>query len=57
VAIKLYKKNIWNDAKIINIIAAGCFNEYYKVKLVAAYFLLETTELKEDDLDSSDEEG
>ena len=54
VAIKLYKRNIWNDPKTVNIIASGCFNDYYKVKLVACYFLLETTWGHEEE--NSDEE-
>lgn len=53
--IQLYKKNTWNDDKTVNIIAQGCFNDYYKVKLIACYFLIETTEM-EDIEDSSDED-
>ena len=52
--VSLYKKNVWNDPKTINIIAQGVFNDYYKVKLIACYFLIETTEVK--DIESSDYE-
>lgn len=45
--IQLYKKNLWNDVKTVNIIASGCFNEYYKIKLISCYFLIETTLPKE----------
>lgn len=55
IMIALYKKNIWNDDKTVNIIAQGCFNDYYKIKLIACYFMIETTQL-EDMEDSSDEE-
>jgi len=51
----LYKKNVWIDAKVINFIAQGCFSKYYKVKLAACYFLIETTEAKPEE--SSGEES
>lgn len=44
IMIQLYKKNIWNDSKTANIISLGCLNPYYKVKLIACHFLIETTE-------------
>lgn len=53
IMIQLYKKNIWNDSKTVNIIASGCLNPYYKVKLISCNFLIETTELY---MESSDEE-
>lgn len=35
IMIDLYKKNIWNDAKTVNVIAtAGCFSQYTKVFIV-----------------------
>ena len=52
--IELYKKNIWNDSKTVNIIALGCLNPYYKVKLIACRFLIDTTE--NIDEESSDED-
>ena len=54
--INLYKKNIWNDAKTVNIIASGCFNEYYKIKLISCFFLISTTEIKDIDEDDSDDD-
>ena len=54
IMIQLYKKNIWNDSKTVNIISLGCLNPYYKVKLIACNFLIETTE--NIDEESSDEE-
>lgn len=59
IMITLYKKNIWNDDKTVNIIAQGCFNDYYKIKLIACYFLIETTEMAdfEESSDDDDEEN
>lgn len=54
IMIQLYKKNIWNDSKTVNIIALGCFNPYYKVRLISCHFLIETTEILDEE--SSDEE-
>lgn len=51
--ISLYKKNIWGDAKVVNIIAAGCFSQSYKIRMIASHFLISTTEPQEEE--SSDE--
>lgn len=32
IMIELYKKNIWNDAKTVNVIATGCFSKMTKVR-------------------------
>lgn len=53
IIVQLYKKHIWDDAKTVNIVSSGCFNEHYKVKLIACYFLIETTLPKS--LDDDDE--
>jgi hypothetical protein len=29
--IELYKKNVWNDAKTVNVIATACFSKFTKV--------------------------
>lgn len=34
IMIELYKKNIWNDAKTVNVIASGCFSKITKVKFL-----------------------
>lgn len=52
--ITLYKKGVWVDQKTTNIIASGCLNDNYKIKLISCYFLISTTELEE--FESSDEE-
>lgn len=31
IMIELYNKNIWNDAKTVNVIATGCFSKFPKV--------------------------
>lgn len=55
ILIELYRKNIWKDTKVVNIIAQGCFSLNYKMKLLACCFLIETTETKKE-MESSDEE-
>ncbi|EGR27638.1 sda1 domain protein 1 [Ichthyophthirius multifiliis] len=56
IMITLYKKNIWIDQKTINIIASGCLNDSYKIKLISCFFLVATTELEEYESDSSDDD-
>lgn len=34
IMIELYKKNVWNDSKTVNIIATGCFSKITKVDLL-----------------------
>lgn len=55
IMITLYKKGVWVDEKTTNIIASGCLNDNYKIKLISCYFLISTTEL-EDPVSSSNEE-
>ncbi|CAK60340.1 unnamed protein product (macronuclear) [Paramecium tetraurelia] len=55
IMIELYRKNIWKDNKCVNIIAQGCFNQNYKIKLLACYFLIETTETHVEVESSEDE--
>lgn len=31
IMIELYKKNVWNDAKTVNVIATACFSRFTKV--------------------------
>lgn len=43
IMIELYKKNIWNDAKTVNVISTACFSkinkvtELVKIKILAFY--------------------
>ncbi|EEB17769.1 conserved hypothetical protein [Pediculus humanus corporis] len=59
VMIELYKKNVWNDAKTVNVIAIACFSKIVKVMVAALKFFLGSDEKKEnddsDDSDSDDE--
>ncbi|KAM3132275.1 hypothetical protein pb186bvf_015605 [Paramecium bursaria] len=56
IMIELFRKNVWKDEKAINIISQGCFNTNYKIQLLAAYFLIETTQQKLDSDSESEEE-
>jgi hypothetical protein len=55
-AIDLYFKGYWRDPFTVNVIASACFNEGYKLRLAAAYFLLSTTLPPEPDSDSEEED-
>jgi protein SDA1 len=54
--IDLYKKNIWTDAKVVNVIATGCTSQSYKIRLISSYFLISTTEMQVEESDSEDDE-
>lgn len=58
IMIELYKKNIWNDAKTVNVIATvGCFSKVTKVMVASLKFFLGTDEDdKESDNSDSDNE-
>lgn len=57
IMIELYKKNVWNDAKTVNVIATGCFSKHTKVLVACLKFFLGTDpdEKNPDDSDSDDE--
>lgn len=58
IMIELYKKNIWNDAKTVNVIAnVGCFSKVTKVMVASLKFFLGTDpdEKGSDDSDSDNE--
>ncbi|XP_034234872.1 protein SDA1 homolog [Thrips palmi] len=56
IMIDLYRKNIWRDAKTVNVIATACFSRVTKVMVAALKFFTgaDTEEVKEDS-DSEDE--
>lgn len=59
IMIELYKKNIWNDAKTVNVIAnVGCFSKITKVMVASLKFFLgsDPDEKDSDDSDNSDNE-
>jgi protein SDA1 len=52
--IDLYNKNIWNDAKTVNVISEACFSSRPKMVATAIHFFLGTNDSKKDD-DDDDE--
>lgn len=55
IMMQLYKKNIWNDAKTVNVIATvGCFSKITKVMVAALKFFLGTDEEEENSDSESD---
>lgn len=57
IMIELYKKNVWNDVKTVNVIATGCFSKITKVMVASLKFFLgkDPEEKDTDDSDSDDE--
>uniref|UniRef100_A0A336K2S0 Protein SDA1 n=1 Tax=Culicoides sonorensis TaxID=179676 RepID=A0A336K2S0_CULSO len=57
IMIELYKKNVWNDAKTVNVIATiGCFSKYTKVQVASLKFFLGHDKEEEEESDDSDNE-
>ncbi|XP_015588484.1 protein SDA1 homolog [Cephus cinctus] len=56
IMIELYNKNVWNNAKTVNVIATGCFSKVTKVMVASLKFFLGTDSEEEDSDDDSDEE-
>lgn len=55
VMVELYKKNVWKDAKTVNVIVTGCFSKVTKIMVTAIKFFLGVDE-EEDESDSEDDE-
>ncbi|CAH0547881.1 unnamed protein product [Brassicogethes aeneus] len=57
IMIELYRKNIWNDAKTVNVIATGCFSKITKVMVASLKFFLgkDPDEKNSDDEDSEND--
>lgn len=53
--IDLYKRNVWTDNRTVNIIAEACFGPSSRTRLMACYFLMETTMPLEELPESEDE--
>lgn len=51
IMIDLYKKNIWDDHKTVNVIAMACFSKIVKVMVAALQFFLG----KDEDIEGNDE--
>ena len=58
IMVELYKKQIWNDAKTVNVIATvGCFSKITKVMVASLKFFLGTDENDEESDSDSDKEA
>ncbi|CAL1544405.1 unnamed protein product [Lymnaea stagnalis] len=57
IMVELYKRNIWNDAKTVNVITTACFSKITKVMVAAMKFFLGKDELEEKDDSDSDDDG
>ncbi|NP_001133925.1 protein SDA1 homolog [Salmo salar] len=58
VMIELYKRNIWNDAKTVNVITTACFSKVTKILVAGMKFFLGKDEDEKRESDSeSEEEG
>lgn len=55
VMIELYKRNIWKDAKTVNVIVTACFSKVTKIMVAALKFFLGKDPSEEDNSDSEDE--
>ncbi|TMS08491.1 Protein SDA1-like protein [Larimichthys crocea] len=52
---ELYKRNIWNDAKTVNVITTACFSKVTKVLVAGLKFFLGKDEDEKNDSDSESE--
>lgn len=57
ILVSLYKKKIWRDKKTINILGNATMAKGDKSVKIACRFFIETTELDDDDLDTSESES
>ncbi|XP_073680803.1 protein SDA1 homolog [Garra rufa] len=58
VMIELYRRNIWNDTKTVNVITTACFSKVTKILVAALKFFLGSDEDEKKDSDSeSEDEG
>ncbi|XP_053559374.1 protein SDA1 homolog [Bombina bombina] len=56
VMIELYRRNIWNDAKTVNVITTACFSKVTKILVAALKFFLGKDEGEKQDSDSESED-
>ena len=60
VMMELYRKNIWNDGKTVNVVVTACFSPITRIMVAAVKFFLRDEEEEEggqgDSSDSSDSE-
>ncbi|KAI7795783.1 protein SDA1 homolog [Triplophysa rosa] len=57
VMVELYRRNIWNDAKTVNVITTACFSKIAKILVAALKFFIgkDEDEAKDSDSESEDE--
>lgn len=55
VMLELYKRNIWNDAKTVNVITTACFSKVTKILVAGLKFFLGKDEDEKGDSDSDSE--
>ncbi|XP_042323222.1 protein SDA1 homolog [Sceloporus undulatus] len=56
VMIELYRRNIWNDAKTVNVITTACFSKVTKILVAGLTFFLGKDEDEKKDSDSESED-
>ncbi|KAG0796007.1 hypothetical protein G6F16_000503 [Rhizopus arrhizus] len=54
VCIDLYHKNVWNDAKTVNVIAEACFSPVTKISVTAVKFFLNSNENNDEEEEDDD---
>lgn len=52
--VELYKRNIWNDTKTVNVISTALFNKTAKISVAALKFFVGRDE-QEEEVDSDDD--
>ncbi|KAI9183700.1 Severe Depolymerization of Actin [Blastocladiella emersonii ATCC 22665] len=57
ICIELYKKNLWTDAKTVNVIAEACFSPVAKIMSTAVHFFIGADNTEEQGDASDDEDG
>uniref|UniRef100_A0A665UDT4 Protein SDA1 n=2 Tax=Echeneis naucrates TaxID=173247 RepID=A0A665UDT4_ECHNA len=55
VMVELYKRNIWNDTKTVNVITTACFSKVTKILVAGLKFFLGKDEDEKNDSDSESE--
>ncbi|XP_063165835.1 protein SDA1 homolog [Candoia aspera] len=56
VMVELYRRNIWNDARTVNIITLACFSKVTKIQVAGLTFFLGKDEDEKKDSDSESED-
>ena len=57
ITVKLYNRKIWDDNKVINLIAQGCTHTDQKIVNISCFFLIQTNDELEQELESDDEDA